>query len=97
MGCGPPPRRKSDCKTGSANLDRAIPAFHTPSGPSGRLPRFAEKEGAIPVRGDRPLLRQPARSAMESDDKSSLLSPIKTAVARITLAMSGSIRQGLRL
>ena len=58
LGCGPLPRRKPDCTTVAANLHRAIPAFHTPSGPiarretgvsrrpTGHLPRFAEKEGA---------------------------------------------------
>ncbi len=35
--------RKSDCKTDGANLHRTSPAFRTPSGPSGHLPRFAEK------------------------------------------------------
>ena len=43
MGCGPLPRRKSDCTTVTANLHRSIPAFRTPSGPPGHLPRFAEK------------------------------------------------------
>ena len=36
----------------TANLQRAIPAFHTPSGPPGHLPRFAEKgRPKPPVRG----------------------------------------------
>jgi len=55
MGCGSPPRPKSDCTSVTANLQRAIPAFHTPSGAIARrktgvfdalwrhLPRFAEK------------------------------------------------------
>ena len=46
MGCGPLLRRKSDCTTVTANLHRSIPAFHTPSGPPGHLPRFAEKGNA---------------------------------------------------
>ncbi len=29
--------------TVTANFRRRIPAFHTPSGPPGHLPRFAEK------------------------------------------------------
>src|SRR5208282_1825902 len=45
MGYGPLLRRKSHCTTVIANLRRAIPAFHTPSGPPGHLPRFAEKGG----------------------------------------------------
>ena len=44
MGCGRRlPRRESDCTNVAANLERAVPAFRTPSGLSGHLPRFAEK------------------------------------------------------
>jgi hypothetical protein len=42
----------SDCTSVVANLRLNRPAFHTPSGPSGRLPRFVEKG----VRSDRPRL-----------------------------------------
>ncbi len=34
----------SDCTTVTVNLRRIIPAFRTPSGPPGHLPRSAEKE-----------------------------------------------------
>ena len=41
--------RGSDCTNGSPNLHRAIPARRTPSGPSGHLPRSAEKGGGAGV------------------------------------------------
>jgi hypothetical protein len=53
MGCGPLPRRKSDCKTDSANLHRAVPALHTPSVAPRPLPRFAEKGEARRPRATR--------------------------------------------
>jgi ribonuclease III len=46
MEYGPLAETKSDCTSATANLYRAILDFHTPSGPSGHLPRFAEKGGA---------------------------------------------------
>jgi hypothetical protein len=45
MGCGPLLRVRSDCTTVTANLNRSIPAFRTPSAATRRLPRFAEKGG----------------------------------------------------
>ena len=46
MGCGPLLRSRSHCATVTAKLQPIIPAFHTPCGPSGHLPRFAEKGGS---------------------------------------------------
>ena len=43
MGYGPLLLRWKDCTSIIANLHRLLPAFRTPSGPSGHLPRFAEK------------------------------------------------------
>ena len=47
MGCRPLPPSKLDRTSVPASPPRASPAFHTPSGPSGHLPRFAEKGGAL--------------------------------------------------
>ena len=55
MGCGPLRRRQTACTNIPVNLRPKRPAFPTPSGPSGHLPRFAEKEAG----GERAALRYP--------------------------------------
>ena len=67
----------SSCTAIAASLNRTVPAFRTPSGPPGHLPRFAEKEArhkidlwrvlrALDERSSAPAPASPSRSQTET-------------------------------
>ena len=94
-------RRKSDCTTVTANPHRFRPALHTPSGPSGHLPRFAEKgrspsppvgEGGAKrrMRVSAPEFRQGRSSALSIAAMTLMLASVVDA-AEAELALKGGV------